>query len=56
MVLVVLSAAALLVRWLWMDGPAPAGADFWVYTVLLILHAPVVAVLGHYGGKLTFPS
>jgi hypothetical protein len=28
----------------------------WVYVVLLVLVAANVAVLGHYGGKITFPS
>jgi len=55
-VLLVISASALLVRFLWMQGLEPSGAAFWVYTVLLVLHAPTVTVLGHYGGKITFPS
>jgi predicted heme/steroid binding protein/uncharacterized membrane protein len=55
-VLLALSAVTLAVRFLWMDGLEPAGIAFWVYMVLLVLHAPVVAVLGHYGGKITFPS
>ncbi|MBN2083310.1 hypothetical protein JW859_14020 [bacterium] len=55
-VLLVLTTLTLLVRFLWMDGLEPQGPAFWVYTVLLVLHAPVVATLGHYGGKITFPS
>jgi len=55
-VLLVIATAALLVRFLWMDGLQPTGAAFWVYMVLLVLHAPTVTVLGHFGGKITFPS
>jgi len=55
-VLLVISTSALAVRFGWMEGLEPAGIAFWVYMVLLVLHAPVVAVLGHYGGKITFPS
>jgi predicted heme/steroid binding protein/uncharacterized membrane protein len=56
MVLVALSVGALLVRWLAMESLEPAGLWFWAYTVLLVLHAPTVVVLGHFGGKITFPS
>lgn len=55
-VLLSISTGALLVRLLWMEDLEPAGAAFWAYTALLVLHAPTVAVLGHYGGKITFPS
>jgi predicted heme/steroid binding protein/uncharacterized membrane protein len=56
--LILLSVATLLTWWLGLGAqlvPAPAGAAFWAYTVLLVLHAPVVVILGHYGGKIVYP-
>lgn len=55
-VLLLVSATTLTIRLAWMDGLEPAGIAFWIYMSLLVLHAPIVAVLGHFGGKITFPS
>lgn len=58
-VLVVLSAAAVALKFAALDGTAvvePAGGAFWAYTGLQVLIAATVTVLGHYGGKITFPS
>lgn len=55
--LVLLNAGALLTYIYGLGGQVqpPGGAAYWTYMVLLVLHAPVVVVLGHYGGKITFP-
>jgi predicted heme/steroid binding protein len=56
--LIVLSSVTLCTWWFGLHGalpPEPAGAAFWAYTGLLVLHAPVVVVLGHYGGKIVYP-
>ena len=55
-ILLVLASAAITVRVFAMNNIEPANTIFWLYTILVILHAPVVVVLGHYGGKITFPS
>jgi len=55
-ILLVLTYAAISVRIFAMNSPEPTGVTFWLYSVLVISHAPVVIVLGHYGGKITFPS
>jgi predicted heme/steroid binding protein/uncharacterized membrane protein len=56
-ILVMLSAAALLTYIYGLEGRVqpPGGPAYWTYMLLLILHAPVVVVLGHYGGRITFP-
>jgi predicted heme/steroid binding protein/uncharacterized membrane protein len=57
---VVLLAIGVVSMAVWLLGVGsytPAlNAPFWIYMVLLVAHAPVVAYLGHYGGKITFPS
>ena len=58
-VLVILAGAAVALKFAALGGFAVAtmgSALFWVYTALLVLVAATVAVLGHYGGKITFPS
>ncbi len=57
--LLILSGAAVALKFASLGGMAvaePAGGPFWVYTGLLVLIAANVTVLGHYGGKITFPS
>ena len=56
--LILLSTATLLTWWFGLGhqlAPAPAGAAYWAYMAMLVLHAPVVVVLGHYGGKIVYP-
>lgn len=59
-VLIVLAGAAIALKLWGLDGLAPV--DYasqplaWIYLGLLALVATNVAVLGHYGGKITFPS
>ncbi len=59
-VLIVLAGAALALKLWGLNGLAPLNCASqplaWVYLGLLALVAANVAVLGHYGGKITFPS
>jgi predicted heme/steroid binding protein/uncharacterized membrane protein len=54
-VLLGLTAATILLHWL---APAETRGSwaYWVYSLLVIAHAPVVLSLGWYGGKITFPD
>jgi predicted heme/steroid binding protein len=59
-VLVVVAGAAIALKLWGLNGLAPV--DYasqplgWAYLILLALVAANVAILGHYGGKITFPS
>ncbi|MCH7472622.1 hypothetical protein IIA79_06690 [bacterium] len=53
--LVLLSSAALIIRFTALDGSEVSGNWYWAYTVLVLLHAPTVFGLGYFGGKITFP-
>jgi predicted heme/steroid binding protein/uncharacterized membrane protein len=58
-VLLVLCAVALLVKFAALGGLSvaqPSGTAFWAYNAILVLITADVIVLGHYGGKITFPS
>jgi len=54
--LVIFLAAALLVYFLFLRGPALVGPWYWVYNCLVLVQAPTVIGLGYFGGKITFPS
>jgi len=58
-VLVILAGTAVALKFAILGGVSvaePSGGPFWVYTGLQVLVAANVTVLGHYGGKITFPS
>ncbi len=56
-VLGVLVALTLLVRFLLPGaGQLDGGLWYWVYSLLVLAHAPVVVLLGWYGGRITFPE
>jgi predicted heme/steroid binding protein/uncharacterized membrane protein len=55
-VLLTISVAAFLWR-LFVPGIMEAtGAGHWIYIILVLSIAPVVSVIGYYGGELTFPT
>ncbi|NPV05503.1 MAG: cytochrome b5 [Syntrophaceae bacterium] len=55
-VLLAVSLAAFLWRF-WIPGVMDeTGAGRWVYIAMLLSLAPVVSVIGYYGGELTFPT
>jgi len=54
-VLLAVSLAAFLWRF-WIPGVMDeTGSGRWVYIAMLLSLAPVVSVIGYYGGELTFP-
>jgi len=55
-VLVVLSLAALIIRWAVPPEVLHGGVWYWTYTLIVLVLGPVVVGLGYYGGKITFPS
>lgn len=56
-VLILISCGAVAI---WFITPLStavnSGSAFWAYSVLVFLMAPVVLLLGFYGGKITFPG
>jgi len=55
-VLLAVSLAAFLWRF-WIPGVMDeTGSGRWVYIAMLLSLAPVVSVIGYYGGELTFPT
>jgi predicted heme/steroid binding protein/uncharacterized membrane protein len=55
-VLIVLFAFSLAVKFVFLSGEVGSGFWYWIFTCLVIAMAPTVVILGYYGGKITFPS
>jgi predicted heme/steroid binding protein/uncharacterized membrane protein len=55
-VLLVVAAAAFAWRFCVPGVMDEAGAGRWVYIAMLLSLAPIVSVIGYYGGELTFPT
>jgi predicted heme/steroid binding protein/uncharacterized membrane protein len=54
--LAVLLAVTLCIRFTLLGGAETGGAWYWIYSLLVLAHAPVVLGLGYFGGKITFPA
>jgi predicted heme/steroid binding protein/uncharacterized membrane protein len=54
--LCVMTIAALVIRFACMNGAESGGTWYWIYSLLLLAHAPTVLALGYFGGKITFPA
>lgn len=54
--LFILTALALVLRFTVLDGTETSGTWYWVYSLVLMAHAPTVMALGYFGGKITFPA
>lgn len=50
--------AAVTVTLHWLEGAqiAAGGPAYWLYSLLVLLHGPVVLGLGWFGGRITFPD
>lgn len=55
-VLLAIAAAAFVWRFCVPGVMDEAGAGHWVYIAMLLSLAPIVSVIGYYGGELTFPT
>ncbi len=55
-ILVVLFAVALIVRFGFLASGENGGFWYWLYIMSVFFMAPTVMGLGYYGGKITFPS
>ena len=53
--LVVLSTAALGIRFFLVDPEATAGSWYWIHAGIVIGQVPLVASIGYMGGRITFP-
>jgi predicted heme/steroid binding protein len=54
--LCLLAAATVTLHWMQGAQIAAGGSMYWLYSLLVLLHAPVVLGLGWFGGKITFPD
>jgi len=54
--LVLVQAAALVLRLAVVEGPDLGSAAFWAWAVLALAQGPTVLRLGQLGGKITFPT
>ena len=55
-VLLAIASAAFVRRFCVPGVMDEAGAGHWVYIAMLLSLAPIVSVIGYYGGELTFPT
>ena len=55
-ILVVLFAVALIVRFGFLASGENGGFWYWLYIMSVLFMAPTAMGLGYYGGKITFPS
>jgi predicted heme/steroid binding protein/uncharacterized membrane protein len=51
--LCLLAAATVTLHW---TADTNSGSTYWLYSLLVLLHGPVVIALGWFGGKITFPD
>ncbi len=54
--LCIVAALTVSLRWLQAEQIDAGGTAYWVYSLLVIAHAPLVLGLGWFGGKITFPD